>query len=87
MSIEDDRQFAFEEFFRSFVIKIHCDCLVEKDETKQLPLFYPHHDFLRVHSKNNAKSSEAASEDPDPAGEKPLPRKKQSAPNVKKVND
>ena len=85
MSTEDDRQFAFEEFFRSFVIKIHCDCLVEKDETKQLPLFYPHHDFLRVHSKNNAKSSEAASEDPDPAGEKPLPRKKQSVGNVKKV--
>ena len=43
--------------------------------------------FFEYIQKNNAKSSEAASQDPDPAGEKPLPRKKQRAPNVKKVND
>ena len=48
MSSDEDRQFAFEELFRSFVIKTHGDfesCSVTKDETKQLPLFYPHHDF------------------------------------------
>ena len=47
---ENEKQEAFRRLFRRFIIKTHDDfatCSPEPDNSKQLPLFYPHQHFLR----------------------------------------
>ena len=59
-----DRQKGFKKLFRSFIMKTHPEfenCSEDYDETKELPQFYPHQDYLRKKyaPQNDIKDEEA----------------------------
>jgi hypothetical protein len=62
MTNNEERQTAFKQMFRSFIIKSHSDfetCSQEDDGSKKLPLFYPHQDHVRGRPMEKKKLGEA----------------------------
>ena len=96
--IDDDaeKQVAFSNLVRSFIIRTHADfqnCSENYDPNLTLPLYYPHHDFLR---NKNGFSGDASDDNLTEEDEKdqreedeeiPDADKKTKRSKVKKVND
>ena len=58
MADDESKQLGFNQMFRSFIIKSHDDyglCSKEPDIAKGLPLFYPHHNYVRIKEPTKEK--------------------------------
>ena len=58
MADDESKQLGFNQMFRSFIIKSHDDyvlCSKEPDIAKVLPLFYPHHNHVRIKEPKEEK--------------------------------
>ena len=82
-----EKQEAFSKLFRNFIIKTHSDfatCSLEADDTKQLPLFYPHQDFVR---KKKHKDDQLLDDLLEPEDMPRVPPIKKKITSSKKVKD
>ena len=90
MTNDEERQVGFKKLFRSFIFKTHSDyemCSEEAEDTKALPLFYPHQAFLRKKTTaTDDKIDDSVILNTKPR-DKPSKKKKITAKNITKTKE